>query len=66
MVNNHAAAANKVPAGVTDIVSGVYIAKLPVTSFSALNFANAAAVHPLQNCRTHYSHISMVPQKAIT
>jgi hypothetical protein len=52
VVNHHAATANQVPAGVTDIVPDVYIAKTPVTSFSAINFANAAAVHPLQNCRT--------------
>ena len=55
-----------VPTTCANIVAGVYVAKHPVTNFATVNLANAAAAHPLQNCRLYYSQIQMEPQHAIT
>jgi hypothetical protein len=57
---------NMVPTTCANIVAGVYVAKPPVTNFAAVNLQNAAAAHPLQNCRLYYSQIQMEPQHAIT
>jgi hypothetical protein len=40
----------------------VYVAKPPVTNFATVNLQNAAAAHPLQNCRLYYFQIQMEPQ----
>jgi hypothetical protein len=42
------------------------VARPPVTSFATVNLANAAAAHPLQNCRLYYSQIQMDPQHTKT
>jgi hypothetical protein len=55
-----------VPTTCTNIVTGVYVAKPPVTNFASMNLFSANAAHPLQNCRLYYSQIQMEPQHAIT
>ena len=57
---------NILPATCTNIVAGVYVARPPVTNFSTITLASAAAAHPLQNCRLYYTQIQMEPQHAIT
>ena len=42
------------------------MARPPVTSFATVTLANAAAAHPLQNCRLYYSQIQMDPQRTKT
>jgi hypothetical protein len=42
---------NLVPGTCNNIVAGVHVARPPVTNFAAVNLQNAAAAHPLQNCR---------------
>jgi hypothetical protein len=65
MINYLNEAAIGVPTSTTDIVAGLYIAKPPTTSFSAVNLALSNASHPLLNCRLYYSQIVVHPEKSI-
>ena len=51
----HAAAsgAGIVPANVTKIVAGLYIARPPTTSFAGINLAASIVQHPLPNYRLY-------------
>ena len=66
-VNYHAGGTNLgiVPAGVTQIVAGLYIARRPTTSFASINLAASVVQHPLSNCRLCYSQVTVDPQKSI-
>ena len=57
LINHHIAAsgAGIVPASVTNIVAGLYIARPPTTSFAGINLATSVVSHPLPNCRLYYS-----------
>ena len=54
-----------VPANVTNIVAGLYIARPPTTSFAGINLATSIVQHPLPNCRLYYSQVTVDPQKSI-
>jgi len=65
---NHQAVATTlgiVPALVTNIVAGLYIARPPTTSFAGINLATSIVQHPLTNCRLYYSQVTVDPQKSI-
>ena len=59
------AGASIVPANVTNIVAGLYIARPPTTSFAGINLATSVVSHPLPNCRLYYSQVTVDPQKSI-
>ena len=67
LINHHIAAsgAGIVPASVTNIVAGLYIARPPTTSFAGINLATSVVSHPLPNCRLYYSQVTVDPQKSI-
>ena len=65
MVNYGAGANGIVPDTVTRILAGLYIARPPTTSFSAINLAANVLAHPLPNCRLYYSQVTVDPQKSI-
>jgi hypothetical protein len=67
LLNHHAGGTNAglVPAGVTQIVAGLYIARPPTTSFAGINLASYVIAHPLPNCRLYYSQVIVDPQKSI-
>jgi hypothetical protein len=69
MVNYHAGSNGIVPATVvltvTKIVTGLYIARPPTTSFAGINLAANVLTHPLINCRLYYSQVTVEPQKSI-
>jgi hypothetical protein len=54
-----------VKTGTTAIVSGLYIARPPTTSFAGINLALSAVQHPLTNCRLYYSQVTVDSQKSI-
>jgi hypothetical protein len=65
---NHQAAntgSGIVPATVTNIVAGLYIARPPTTSFAGINLAASIVQHALPNCRLYYSQVTVDPQKSI-
>jgi hypothetical protein len=64
MVNYHAGSNGIVPATVTQIVAGLYIARHPTTSFAGINLAANVLAHPLPNCRLYYSQVTVEPQKS--
>jgi hypothetical protein len=49
----------------TNIVSSLYTAKPPTTSFASVNLSSSNAARPLLNCRIYYSRIVVHPQKSI-
>ena len=53
-----------IPATVANITAGLYLAKVPNTSYNGINLANAGASHPLPACRIYYSQIVIQPALA--
>ncbi len=53
-----------IPATVTNITAGLYLARTPATSFNVINLAHTQASHPLPACRTYYRPITMQPAMA--
>lgn len=51
-----------IPASTTNIVAGLYISKVPTTSFAGVNLASGTGAHPLLNCRIYYSQITLKPE----
>jgi hypothetical protein len=66
-LNYHAGGTNAgiVPATVTQLVAGLYIARPPTTSFAGINLAASIVQHHLSNCRLYYSQVAVDPQKSI-
>ena len=59
-----ASAAGGIPATVANITAGIYLAKVPATSYNGINLANSSASHPLPACRIYYSQITIQPNFA--
>ena len=53
-----------IPATVANITAGLYLAKVPNTSYNGINLANSGASHPLPACRIYYSQIVIQPALA--
>jgi hypothetical protein len=53
-----------IPATVANITAGLYLAKVPATSYNGINLANSSASHPLPACRIYYSQITIQPEFA--
>jgi len=53
-----------IPATVVNITAGLYLAKVPNTSYNGINLANSGASHPLPACRIYYSQIVIQPALA--
>ncbi len=43
------------------ITAGLYIAKVPATTYNGVNLSNRNASHPLSACRIYYSQITLQP-----
>jgi len=59
-----ASASGGIPATVANITAGIYLAKVPATSYNGINLANSSASHPLPACRIYYSQITIQPELA--
>ena len=59
-----ASAAGGIPATVANITAGIYLAKVPATSYNGINLSLSAASHPLPACRIYYSQITIQPNFA--
>ena len=59
-----ASASGGIPATVANITAGLYLAKVPATSYNGINLANSSASHPLPACRIYYSQITIQPEFA--
>lgn len=57
-------ASGGIPATVANITAGLYLAKVPATSFNGVNLSLSAASHPLPACRIYYSQITIQPALA--
>ena len=53
-----------IPATTANITAGLYLAKVPATSYNGINLGNSAASHPLPACRIYYSQITIQPALA--
>ena len=53
-----------IPASVANITAGLYLAKVPATSYNGINLSSSAASHPLPACRIYYSQITLQPSFA--
>jgi hypothetical protein len=49
---------------VANITAGLYLAKVPATSYNGVNLSTSAASHPLPACRIYYSQITLQPSFA--
>ena len=45
-----------------NITAGVYLAKVPSTTYQGVNLSLSAASHPLPACRCYYSQITLQPE----
>ena len=59
-----ASSAGGIPASVANITAGIYLAKVPATSYNGINLSLSAASHPLPACRIYYSQITIQPNFA--
>ena len=59
-----ASAGGGIPATTANITAGLYLAKVPATSYNGINLGNSAASHPLPACRIYYSQITIQPSYA--
>lgn len=59
-----ASAGGGIPATVANITAGLYLAKVPATSYNGINLSLSAASHPLPACRIYYSQITIQPALA--
>ena len=59
-----ASASGGIPATVANVTAGLYLAKVPATSYNGINLANSSASHPLPACRIYYSQITIQPDFA--
>ena len=59
-----ASASGGIPATTANITAGLYLAKVPATSYNGINLGNSAASHPLPACRIYYSQITIQPSYA--
>ena len=50
-----------IPATVANITAGVYVAKIPSTTYVGVNLSQANINHPMPACRCYYSQITMQP-----
>ena len=51
-----------IPATTANITAGVYLAKVPSTTYQGVNLSLSAASHPLPACRCYYSQITLQPE----
>jgi len=51
-----------VPGTATNITAGIYVAKVPSTTFNGVNLALCNASHPMPACRCYYSQITIQPK----
>lgn len=51
-----------IPATVANITAGVYVAKVPSTTYQGVNLSLCAASHPMPACRCYYSQITLQPE----
>jgi hypothetical protein len=61
---NAAAAAGGTPLTTVNITAGVYVAKIPSTSYNSVNLSLANFTHPMPACRIYYSQIAIQPSLA--
>lgn len=61
---NAAAAAGGTPLTTVNITAGVYVAKIPSTSYNSVNLSLANYSHPMPACRIYYSQIAIQPSLA--
>jgi len=61
---NETSANGGIPAGVTNLTAGLYLAKPPNTSFNSINLASSQASHLMPACRIYYSQITIQPDIA--
>jgi hypothetical protein len=59
-----ASASGGIPATTANITAGLYLAKVPATSYNGINLGNSGASHPLPACRIYYSQITIQPSLA--
>ena len=53
-----------IPATTANITAGLYLAKVPNTTYNGVNLGLCAASHPLPACRIYYSQITIQPELA--
>ena len=51
-----------IPATVANITAGLYIAKIPSTTYVGVNLSQAGFNHPMPACQCHYSQITIQPE----
>jgi len=61
---NAAAANGGTPLTTVNITAGVYVAKIPSTSYNSVNLSLANYTHPMPACRIYYSQIAIQPSLA--
>lgn len=61
---NAAANAGGTPLTTVNITAGVYVAKIPSTSYNSVNLSLANFTHPMPACRIYYSQIAIQPSLA--
>ena len=53
-----------IPATTANITVGLYISKIPSTTYQGVNLSSAGAPHPCPACRIYYSQITIQPELA--
>lgn len=61
---NATAANGGTPATTVNITAGLYVAKIPSTSYNSVNLSLANVTHPMPACRIYYSQITIQPALA--
>lgn len=61
---NAAANAGGTPLTTVNITAGLYVAKIPSTSYNSVNLSLANVTHPMPACRIYYSQIAIQPSLA--
>ena len=51
-----------IPATVANITAGLYVAKIPSTTYVGVNLSQANINHPMPACRCYYSQITLQPE----
>ena len=53
-----------IPTTTANLTAGLYLAKVPATTYNGINLSTSQASHPLPACRIYYSQITMQPALA--
>lgn len=53
-----------IPTTTANLTAGLYLAKVPATTYNGINLSTSSASHPLPACRIYYSQITMQPALA--